>query len=353
MAAWRAAARPGQPRQPGRADGGRPRAARHRADRLPLRRGAPAPAGRRPAPAPPGHRARRGGCSAGRRARRWRRGCAPPSPGSPRKRGRRRRRTRTRRARAAENRAPAGPGGPRLTPEGVAGAARRRTSPPDPEEEARSSAVGPSRPRLLGVLGPGLISGASDDDPVAIGTYAQAGAAFGYALCWLPLLCWPLMAVVQEISGRIGRTTGPRARRRHRPPLSAPLAVGLRAPDPVRQHRRAGRRPRRHGRRAAPPHRRAAPPLRRALRRALHRDAGVPALHALRRHPEMDHALAARLFRRGGPRRRGVGRRGARPRAEPVGGRGLGHGGGRRLRRRRSRPSCCSGSRRRRWRTSA
>lgn len=80
--------------------------------------------------------------------------------------------------------------------------------PPDPEEEARSAAVGPSRPRLLGVLGPGLITGASDDDPVAIGTYAQTGAAFGYALCWLPLLCWPLMAVVQEISGRIGRTTG-------------------------------------------------------------------------------------------------------------------------------------------------
>jgi Mn2+/Fe2+ NRAMP family transporter len=82
-------------------------------------------------------------------------------------------------------------------------------APPDPEEEARPSpAVGSSRPRLLGVLGPGLISGASDDDPVAIGTYAQTGAAFGYALCWLPLLCWPLMAVVQEISGRIGRTTG-------------------------------------------------------------------------------------------------------------------------------------------------
>jgi NRAMP (natural resistance-associated macrophage protein)-like metal ion transporter len=79
---------------------------------------------------------------------------------------------------------------------------------PDPEEEVQSAAVGTSRPRLLGVLGPGLISGASDDDPVAIGTYSQAGAAFGYGLCWLPLLCWPLMAVVQEISGRIGRTTG-------------------------------------------------------------------------------------------------------------------------------------------------
>lgn len=80
--------------------------------------------------------------------------------------------------------------------------------PDDPEQALRSPAVGSSRPRLLGLLGPGLISGASDDDPVAIGTYSQAGAAFGYGLCWLPLLCWPLMAAVQEISGRIGRTTG-------------------------------------------------------------------------------------------------------------------------------------------------
>lgn len=93
-------------------------------------------------------------------------------------------------------------------PEGVGPAAREaEDATPDPEEEL-SPSVGTSRPRLLGVLGPGLISGASDDDPTAIGTYAQTGAAFGYALCWLPLLCWPLMAVVQEISGRIGRTTG-------------------------------------------------------------------------------------------------------------------------------------------------
>lgn len=96
-----------------------------------------------------------------------------------------------------------------MTPEGVGLAPREAEDvPPDPEEEVLSPSVGTSRPRLLGVLGPGLISGASDDDPTAIGTYAQTGAAFGYALCWLPLLCWPLMAVVQEISGRIGRTTG-------------------------------------------------------------------------------------------------------------------------------------------------
>src|SRR5258705_1277408 len=61
---------------------------------------------------------------------------------------------------------------------------------------------------LLSPLGPGLISGASDDDPTAIGTYSQTGAQFGYGFCWLPLLCFPIMAVVQEISGRVGRITG-------------------------------------------------------------------------------------------------------------------------------------------------
>jgi len=68
--------------------------------------------------------------------------------------------------------------------------------------------VGPSKPRLLGVLGPGLISGASDDDPTAIATYSQAGAKFGYDLLWLSLVCFPIMVVVQEISARVGRTTG-------------------------------------------------------------------------------------------------------------------------------------------------
>ncbi len=72
----------------------------------------------------------------------------------------------------------------------------------------RSAVVGPSKPRLLGILGPGLISGASDDDPTAIATYSQAGAKFGYDLLWLSLVCFPIMVVVQEISARLGRTTG-------------------------------------------------------------------------------------------------------------------------------------------------
>jgi NRAMP (natural resistance-associated macrophage protein)-like metal ion transporter len=62
--------------------------------------------------------------------------------------------------------------------------------------------------RILAVLGPGLITGASDDDPSGIATYSQAGAQFGYSMTWVMLFTWPLMAAIQEISARIGRVTG-------------------------------------------------------------------------------------------------------------------------------------------------
>jgi len=61
---------------------------------------------------------------------------------------------------------------------------------------------------LLGRLGPGLITGASDDDPSGIATYSQTGAQFGYAMCWVMLFCFPLMVAIQEISARMGRVTG-------------------------------------------------------------------------------------------------------------------------------------------------
>src|SRR4051794_17576732 len=57
-------------------------------------------------------------------------------------------------------------------------------------------------------LGPGLITGASDDDPSGIGTYSQAGAQLGYGISWTMLLTFPLMAAIQEISARVGRVTG-------------------------------------------------------------------------------------------------------------------------------------------------
>jgi len=57
-------------------------------------------------------------------------------------------------------------------------------------------------------LGPGLITGAADDDPSGIATYSQTGAAYGFQLLWLAGFTFPLMAVVQEMCARIGLTTG-------------------------------------------------------------------------------------------------------------------------------------------------
>jgi NRAMP (natural resistance-associated macrophage protein)-like metal ion transporter len=65
-----------------------------------------------------------------------------------------------------------------------------------------------NKPRLLSVLGPGLITGASDDDPSGIATYSQAGAQFGFNVSWTMLFSYPLMVAIQQISARIGRTTG-------------------------------------------------------------------------------------------------------------------------------------------------
>jgi Mn2+/Fe2+ NRAMP family transporter len=58
------------------------------------------------------------------------------------------------------------------------------------------------------MLGPGLITGASDDDPSGIGTYSQAGAQFGFSISWTMLFGYPLIVAIQQISAQIGRTTG-------------------------------------------------------------------------------------------------------------------------------------------------
>ncbi len=62
--------------------------------------------------------------------------------------------------------------------------------------------------RLLRILGPGLITGAADDDPSGIATYSQAGAQFGYSQLWTVILMYPLMTAVQEACARIGAVTG-------------------------------------------------------------------------------------------------------------------------------------------------
>jgi NRAMP (natural resistance-associated macrophage protein)-like metal ion transporter len=62
--------------------------------------------------------------------------------------------------------------------------------------------------KFLRILGPGFITGASDDDPSGIATYSQTGAQFGYSQSWTSLFSFPFMTVIQEICGRIGMVTG-------------------------------------------------------------------------------------------------------------------------------------------------
>ena len=64
------------------------------------------------------------------------------------------------------------------------------------------------KPSLWRTLGPGLITGAADDDPSGIATYSQAGARFGYGTLWTLLFTFPLMVGIQLVSARIGRVTG-------------------------------------------------------------------------------------------------------------------------------------------------
>ncbi len=90
---------------------------------------------------------------------------------------------------------PEGPEPPGLTPVGQA-----------------DTAVPGRRPSTLrylaGILGPGLVTGAADDDPSGIATYSQTGAQFGYGQLWTALWMLPLITGVQEACGRIGNITG-------------------------------------------------------------------------------------------------------------------------------------------------
>ena len=62
--------------------------------------------------------------------------------------------------------------------------------------------------KWLNKLGPGLITGAADDDPSGIATYSQAGAQYGFGTLWTLLMTYPLMVGIQVISARIGSVTG-------------------------------------------------------------------------------------------------------------------------------------------------
>jgi Mn2+/Fe2+ NRAMP family transporter len=67
--------------------------------------------------------------------------------------------------------------------------------------------IGPLR-SFIKSLGPGIITGSSDDDPSAITTYSQAGAQFGFGLLWLVIILCPLIIAIQKMRARIGIATG-------------------------------------------------------------------------------------------------------------------------------------------------
>src|ERR1700722_2732711 len=62
--------------------------------------------------------------------------------------------------------------------------------------------------KTLRIFGPGLVTGAADDDPSGIATYSSVGAQFGYGMLWTMPFIFPFMAAIQEISARVGRVTG-------------------------------------------------------------------------------------------------------------------------------------------------
>ena len=96
--------------------------------------------------------------------------------------------------------------------------------------EKPNSASDTEETGFLSRLGPGLVTGAADDDPSGIGTHSQIGAQFGYALSWTFVLTFPLMVVIQEVAAEIGRVTGAgiaRNLRRHYPKVILWVMVSL------------------------------------------------------------------------------------------------------------------------------
>ena len=81
---------------------------------------------------------------------------------------------------------------------------RKRSASHDKSITSKLSSV----KKILKSLGPGIITGASDDDPSTIATFSQAGAQFGFGMLWLALFQYPMKAVIQEICARIGLVSG-------------------------------------------------------------------------------------------------------------------------------------------------
>ena len=91
----------------------------------------------------------------------------------------------------------------------------------------RTSQAGGSATQAVRSLGPGLVTGAADDDPSGIATYSQAGAQFGFQLLWTLVLTYPLMAGIQLVAARMGRVTGAGLAANIRKAFPRPLLLAL------------------------------------------------------------------------------------------------------------------------------
>ncbi len=117
---------------------------------------------------------------------------------------------------------------PSSSPSSPPARGRRGASPS--HDRARRRSLGARASALLHTLGPGVITGAADDDPSGISTYSQAGAAFGFGLLWTALVSLPLMAAVQLMCARIGLVADrglASVLRKHYPPWLLWLACAL------------------------------------------------------------------------------------------------------------------------------
>jgi hypothetical protein len=135
---------------------------------------------------------------------------------------------------------------------------------------------------LLEIIGPGVVTGASDDDPSGIGTYSQAGAQLGFSVSWTMVLTFPLMVAIQEISARVGRTTGKGDRHQYPRPLSGMAPSGTRRHALWGQRHQYWSRSRCDGRRPKAPDWWSGPPLCGALRDRLCPGADLSRLQAVR-----------------------------------------------------------------------
>ncbi len=161
-------------------------------------------------------------------------------------------------------------------------------------------------------LGPGLITGAADDDPSGIATYSVTGAGFGYGPLWTALFCFPLMAAVQLMCSRLGMVIGPRAGRGGPQALFALGAVGRLPAADCGQRDQHRRRPGRHGGSHPDGDRH---PFRvddAGVRRADCRGAALDFLSLPGAYFQMAHAGAVRLRDHGIPGATGLGRGPAR-----------------------------------------